>query len=449
MKIYKFGGTSVGSAENITKVIRIIDNHQRKIVVFSAMSGTTNALVSIIEYLKNNDTVLAFTAFREIIKKYISTSYDLLKTPLLIKHYHTFLQNYLQIFESIILEKINLKVENQILSFGEMMTVELIKNVLLEKNIHTVMLYAPDFIRLNEQDYPDYEYTQSQISAMLEKNSTSAIFITQGFICKNAQEEIDNLKRGGSDYTATILGAACDAKEIQIWSDIDGLHNNDPRYVDFTEPISELSYEEAEELAYFGAKVLHPTCIYPAKLKQIPILLKNTFHPDAAGTAIYNHNNISYNIKAVAAKDGITAIKIHSGRMFQVYGFLKKIFEIFEYYKTPVDMVTTSEVSVSVTIDNTSALTQITKELETLGMVEVYTGQSIICVVGNFKSDQKGIISEVLECINHIPLRMISYGASENNLTFLVNESMKTDALISLHKKLLQKNNLFLSFQKN
>jgi aspartate kinase len=323
------------------------------------------------------------------------------------------------------------------LSYGELITVELINCFLYDLNIKAVVLPSLEIIKLNENNNPDFPFVQNKLNFHLDQNVDNLLFIMQGFICLNHNEEIDNLKRGGSDYTATIVGSACNAEEVEIWSDIDGLHNNDPRHVSSTRAVDRLSYEEAEELAYFGAKVLHPTCIYPVKKKQIPVFLKNTMNPSAEGTHIYNFEK-SDGIKAIAAKDGIVAIKIHSGRMLQAYGFLKKIFEVFEHYKTPVDMITTSEVSVSVTIDNPSCLNQIVRELLELGSVDVFPEQSIICVVGNFKSDEKGIVSEVLKSIDHIPVRMLSYGASENNLTMLIGKSDKKEVLCSLHKKLFR-----------
>ena len=444
MKVIKFGGTSVGNSENIRKVVKIIQGKERKIVVFSAMSGTTDFLVCVINHLKLGHIENAKLIFKEIIQKYLITAYELIKRRNSINDYLLFLEKTCTNINHLITKPVTKTSENKILSQGELITVELIKYYLKEINKSVIVLPALEIIQLTEQDNPDYNLIENNINFYLEKHPDENLFITQGFICKNHYNEIDNLKRGGSDYTATILGSVTNSDEIQIWSDIDGLHNNDPRYVSFTKCVKQLSYEEAEELAYFGAKVLHPTCIYPAKIKKIPILLKNTMNPSAEGTRIYDFYK-SNGIKAIAAKDGLIAIKIHSGRMLLAYGFLKKIFEIFEYYRTPVDMITTSEVSVSVTIDNPNALTEIINDLSKLGTVDVFPKQSIICVVGNFKLEVKGIIAEVLQSIKHIPVRMLSYGASENNFSILVHETQKKEVLRSLHANLFSNNEIPIS----
>ncbi len=442
MKVLKFGGTSVGNADNIRNVVNIIRENGKKIVVFSAMSRTTDLLLSAVKNLKIGNEEKTMSIFKEISRNYIKTAYNLIQTKKILNEYLSFLEKTLCLHENIFKKLHTKNGENTIISIGEILTVELIKNYLLELNIKATILPALEIIKLNEQDSPDYDLIEKNINLFLKNTKDDNLYLIQGFICKNHHGEIDNLKRGGSDFTATIIGSVCMAEEIQIWSDIDGLHNNDPRYVSFTKSVQQLSYEEAEELAYFGAKVLHPTCIYPAKLKKIPILLKNTMNPSAKGTIIYDFPKDN-GIKAIAAKDGIVAIKIHSGRMLQAFGFLKKIFEIFEFYKTPVDMITTSEVSVSITIDNPRALQEVIKELRKLGTVDVFNEQSIICVVGNFKSEEKGIVVEVLKCIKHVPIRMVSYGASENNLSLLVQDVHKKEVLRSLQISFFPQNEMY------
>ncbi|HVA97850.1 MAG TPA: aspartate kinase, partial [Bacteroidia bacterium] len=304
-----------------------------------------------------------------------------------------------------------------------------------EKKINSVLLSALNFMRIDENEEPDLAYIEKNIKSELAKYPEKKLFITQGYICRNAFGEIDNLKRGGSDYTASLIGAAVYADEIQIWTDIDGMHNNDPRIVDKTYPIAELSFDEAAELAYFGAKILHPTCVLPAKNRNIPVRLLNTMQPEAKGTLISKKIS-GANIKAVAAKDGITAIKIKSGRMLLAYGFLRTVFEIFERYKTPIDMITTSEVAVSVTIDNTKNLEAIITELKQFGSVEVDSNQAIICVVGDFLAEKQGYALKVMESLKNISIRMISYGGSPNNISLLVNANQKNEALIALNKGL-------------
>jgi aspartate kinase len=321
------------------------------------------------------------------------------------------------------------------LAQGELLSTAMFHYYLEEIKIDSVLLPALNFMRINENEEPDMKYIEQNAASELAKYPASKLFITQGYICRNSFGEIDNLKRGGSDYTATIIGAAIRAEEIQIWTDIDGMHNNDPRIVKDTHPIAELSFDEAAELAYFGAKILHPTCILPAQVKNIPVRLLNTMQPDAKGTVITSKVS-GDSIKAVAAKDGITAIKIKSGRMLLAYGFLRSVFEIFERYKTPIDMITTSEVAVSLTIDNTKNLDAIVKELKEFCTVEVDSDLTIICIVGSFTAEKEGYALKIFDALKNIPIRMISYGGSENNVSVLVDTKLKNDALVALNKGL-------------
>lgn len=435
MIVLKFGGTSVGSPERIKELASLIQFPGKKIIVLSAMSGTTNSLVEIVNSLYKKEHKLAnkqISTLEDQYKKHVlelfsSDQYheigqELLKTHF--KHLRSFTEDMFTLFE-----------EKSVLAQGELLSTSLLYYYLKEQNIDSYLLSALDFMRITKEDEPDLDYIKENLQRKLESHGHHDIIITQGYICRNTYGEIDNLKRGGSDYSASLIGAAIEADEIQIWTDIDGMHNNDPRYVENTKPLSHLSFDEAAELAYFGAKILHPSSVLPAKNADIPVRLKNTMEPQAHGTLI--SGDISgEGIKSIAAKDGITAIKIKSGRMLLAYGFLRKVFEIFETYKTPIDMITTSEVAVSVTIDDVSKIKEIVHELEKYGMVEVETDLSIICVVGDFIAENKGYAVRIFDALRHIPIRMISYGGSRHNVSLLVQTNDKTDSLVSLHQKL-------------
>jgi len=435
MIILKFGGTSVGSAERMKALVNLIHDSQRKIVVLSAMSGTTNALVEICNQLYQKQHQAANEAIGSLEQIYINEVHKLYseeeyltKGKDLVKHHF----NYLRSFT---LDMFTANEEKAILAQGELLSTALFFFYLQETGINAELLPALNFMRIDGNDEPDLSYIEKHLKAELAKHERSELFITQGYICRNAFGEIDNLKRGGSDYTASIIGAAIKADEVQIWTDIDGMHNNDPRVVSKTHPIHELSFEEAAELAYFGAKILHPTCILPAQKRNIPVLLKNTMQPEAQGTRISNIEPAE-GIKAVAAKDGICAINIKSDRMLLAHGFLRAVFEIFERYKTAIDMITTSEIAVSLTIDNTKFLKEIVKELEDFANVDYEENQTIICIVGNIPKDKAGYGFKVLEAFKYIPLRMVSYGGSANNVSVLINSHHKKEALIALNEGL-------------
>ena len=435
MNILKFGGTSVGTAERMKALVQLISSPERKIVVLSAMSGTTNALVEIcnVLYKKESDNAnelinkLESTYVNEVDKLFSSLEFKTKGNDLIKNHF-----NYLRSFT---LDMFTVNEEKAILAQGELLSTALFYFHLQEINIPSALLPALNFMRIDENDEPQLTYIEKNLEVELNKYPRINLFITQGYICRNAFGEIDNLKRGGSDYTASIIGAAIKANEVQIWTDIDGMHNNDPRIVSKTHPIHELSFDEAAELAYFGAKILHPTCILPAQKRNIPVLLKNTMQPDAKGTRISNIN-AAEGLKAVAAKDGICAINIKSDRMLLAHGFLRAVFEIFERYKTSIDMITTSEIAVSLTIDNMKHLKEITKELEEFAKVEIEQEQTIICIVGNLPKNKAGYGFKVLESLKDIPLRMVSYGGSSNNISVLVNSIHKKDALVALNKGL-------------
>ena len=435
MIVLKFGGTSVGKVENIIQVARLINNDTRKIVVLSAMSGITDKLYEISYYHKLNQLVSANEVIEVVRTRFYSTAELLLTDTKMFDKFIRILDEKIIAINALIHNDYTEIIKNELIIQGELITSELVQVYLEQQKITSVLLNAVNFMSVNADREPNYMNIESRLKEELKKHEDAKLFITQGFVCLNHKGEIDNLNRSGSDFTATIIGSVINAVEIQIWSDIDGMHNNDPRFVDNTKCIQNMSYQEAEELAYFGAKVLHPTCIYPAKVKGIPVLLKNTLRPESTGTLISTITE-KVGIKAIAAKDKITAIRIQSGRMLLAFGFLSRIFEIFNQFQTPVDMITTSEVSISVTIDNTSNLDNIVKELQKVGEVEVVPDQTLICLVGNLGAETKGELSRILIALKDIPIRMVSYGSNSNNVTLLVNSEHKKQALQDLHTNL-------------
>ncbi len=436
MKVLKFGGTSVGSPQRMKDVAKLITSPQeQKIVVLSAMSGTTNLLVEISEYLYKKNPEGANTLINRMEATYLQHAEELYQTEEWKQQTRQFLQEefaYLRSFTKVHVTSFEEKV---ILAQGEIISTNMMTNLLLEQGVSAILLNALDIVRTDKNAEPDFNYIRQRITAALKDNPQQNIYIIQGFICRNAYGEIDNLLRGGSDYTACLLGAAIQAEEIQIWTDIDGMHNNDPRVVPNTEPVRQLHFEEAAELAYFGAKILHPTCIQPAKFAAVPVRLLNTLNPSAPGTIIDN-NFQQGKIKAVAAKDNITCIQIQSSRMLLAYGFLRKVFELFEVHKTPIDMVCTSEVGVSVTIDNPNHLSDIVDELKKYGTVSVDRDMVIICVVGDLDTQNIGFETLACKALQHIPVRMISYGGSNHNISFLVKAQDKARTLQALSETL-------------
>lgn len=435
MKVLKFGGTSVGSAQRMKEVAKLICDGEQKIVVLSAMSGTTNSLVEISDYLYKKNTDGANEVINSLEKKYYDVVDDLYAKAEYKKKGNEVVKSHFDYIRSFTKDIFTLFEEKAILAQGELISTALVTDYLQEIGINAILLPALDFMRIDKNNEPDATYIKQNLAFTLEKSGYADIYITQGFICRNSYGEIDNLQRGGSDYTASLVGAAIQAEEIQIWTDIDGMHNNDPRVVENTKPVSTLHFEEAAELAYFGAKILHPTCVLPAKLGNIPVRLLNTMDPKAAGTLISN-KQIKGEIKAIAAKDGITAIKIKSGRMLLTYGFLRKVFEIFESYETPIDMITTSEVGVSVTIDNSKHLSEIVDDLKKFGTVTIDKDMVIVCVVGDMAPENVGFQSKVVNAMKEIPVRMISYGGSNYNVSFLIKAEDKKNALVALSKNL-------------
>lgn len=433
MKVLKFGGTSVGSPERMGQVMDIITrDEESKIVVLSAVSGTTNALVQINEALYKRDKIEAENLINTLYDKYVVFVDELYATDAKKEVGTTIINKQFEIIKNTLTADFTDVEERLMLAQGELISTQLFHTFLAEKGLESELLWALDFMSIDEDDEPELPQITKKLSAILESKKSTKLFITQGYICMNHLNEVDNLKRGGSDYTASLVGAGASASEIQIWTDIDGMHNNDPRVVDKTRPIAQLSFSEAAELAYFGAKILHPATIRPAQKKNIPVKLLNTMAPEAHGTVIANETGPEQ-VKAVAAKDNITAIKIKSSRMLLAYGFLRKIFEIFEKYKTPVDMITTSEIAVSLTIDDDTHLKQIIQELEKIAKVEIDTDMAIVCVVGSF-AERKGIVRKVIDGLDDIPLRMISYGGSSYNISLLIKAQDKVRALQAINK---------------
>ena len=438
MIVMKFGGTSVGTPERMKSVAELITRSgEPTFVVLSAMSGTTNTLIEISDYLYKKNPDGANEVINMLEKKYMQHVEELYSTEEWKEKTRLFLAeefNYLRSFTKDLFTSFE---EKSIVAQGEVISTNMMVNYLHETGINALLLSALDFMRTDKNAEPDPQYIKEKLTAILKENEGYQIYITQGFICRNAYGEVDNLQRGGSDYTASLIGAAVNAEEIQIWTDIDGMHNNDPRIVDDTDAVRQLNFEEAAELAYFGAKILHPTCIQPAKYAGIPVRLLNTMQPDAEGTIVDNVI-MRGQIKAVAAKDDIIAIKIKSSRMLLATGFLRKVFEIFESYQTPIDMVCTSEVGVSVTIDNDAHLTSIVNELKKYGTVTVDTHMCIICVVGDLDWSNLGFETLATDAMKDIPVRMISYGGSNYNISFLVKEQDKKRALQNLSEKLFK-----------
>jgi len=435
MKIMKFGGTSVGTPDRMKALIPLITDNEQKIVVLSAMAGTTNNLVEIAELLYADNINEASQKNNNLRAKYHQVVEEMYDTEAYKKAGHELIDSHFEYIRNFTLRVFTKLQEKAILAQGELISTSLFYLLLQERNIKSILLPALSFMRIDKDGEPDAFYIEENIERELKNCQPENIIITQGFICRNAYGEIDNLKRGGSDFTASLIGAAVKASEIQIWTDINGLHNNDPRYVENTKVIRELSFEEAAELAYFGAKILHPSSVNPAREKNIPVRLKNTMEPDDVGTLITS-SSVLEDYKAVAAKDGISVLRIRSDRMLMAYGFLRKVFEIFEAYKTPIDMITTSEVAVSITIDNPEFLPQIAKDLKELGSVEVEEQQTIICIVGDFRTERTGSAPEIFEALNTIPLKMISYGGSPNSLSLLIDTSKKIEALKLLSQHL-------------
>ena len=430
MKVLKFGGTSVGSAARMRAVAKIITDNEPKIVVLSAMAGTTNLLLQMADYVRVENASGATDLLKDLETKYRIECQNL----------GIDFDGLLPLFKSLrrlCLKRYTPQAEKDIVSYGELISTTMMSTFLIQQGYDAFLLPALDFMRLNNDGEPDLYETEQLLRQQWNKAGQHTYVITHGFICRNASGQVDNLQRGGSDYTASIIGALLDVEEIQIWTDIDGIHNNDPRYVTGTQPVRNISFDEAAELAYFGAKILHPTCILPAKMHNVPVRLLNTLEPTAPGTYIDNHT-IQGTIKAVAAKDGIYALRVQSGRMLMAYGFLSRVFKIFEQYKTSIDLITTSEVAVSMSVDNNKHLDHIVDQLRNLGTVSVEDNMTIVSVVGDLRPGNKGLQAIVVQALRDIPIRMISYGGSNNNISLLIATEHKLQALQALSKYIFQ-----------
>ncbi len=434
MKVMKFGGTSVGRPERMHHIANLVVKEQEPvIIVLSALSGTTNSLVEIGEHISKGDRQSAKSAIEKLEAHYRSFVAELLKNEETIQKANNIIAEHFEFLNIILKISFSEALSKDILAQGELLSTKLFSVLLEEKGIEHVLLPALEFMTVDIYDEPQIGGIKIKLTQLLKQHAKKKLFITQGYICRNARGEVDNLKRGGSDYSASLIAAAINASVCEIWTDIDGMHNNDPRIVNKTLPVEQMSFEEAAELAYFGAKILHPASIWPAQQFNIPVKLLNTMKPEAKGTTITAEAG-SVGVKAVAAKDNIIAIRIKSSRMLLAYGFLRKIFEIFEKYRTPIDMITTSEVAVSLTIDNDSNLKEILKELEPFGTVEVDKTQSIVSVVGNQISLTEDMVKKLFGSIRHIPVRMVSYGGSPHNISLLVPAEFKTQLLQQLNK---------------
>ena len=441
MKVLKFGGTSVGSAERMQGVVKLITDGESKIVVLSAMSGTTNSLIEFTNYLRNGNVNGACEHSTYLLSKYMQTIKDLYRTEAGAKAATEKVNAIFAHLRDLAFKPLNDELEKEIVAQGEIISTNMVTIYMQEQGYDVELLNALDFMRLAVNGEPDLGYIREHLLPLVDFDKKGKIYITQGFICMNHEGSYDNLQRGGSDYTATLIGSAVNADEVQIWTDIDGVHNNDPRIVENTSPVRNLHFEESAELAYFGAKILHPTCILPAKLTGTPVRLLNTMDPTAEGTRIDNNLTRPGEIKAIAAKDNITAIKIKSGRMLLAYGFLRKVFEIFESYRTSIDMVCTSEVGVSVSIDDDKRLDDIVAELQKIGTITVDRNMCIICVVGDLNWENVGFEARAMEAMKDIPVRMVSYGGSNYNISFLVREEDKIRALRALSASIFDAKN--------
>ena len=434
MKVMKFGGTSVGKPERMHYIAKLVTSQaEPTLVVLSALSGTTNALVEIISEIEKSDRNAAKKHIDKLEQHYHGFIKDLVHETSAVQKANAIVVEHFEFLNIILKISFSEALSKDILAQGELLSTKLFSVYLGEKGIDHALLPALEFMSIDHYDEPQIPAIKSKLTQLLDQQKSKKLFITQGYICRNAKGEVDNLKRGGSDYSASLIAAAINASVCEIWTDISGMHNNDPRVVKKTIPIEQLSFDEAAELAYFGAKILHPASIWPAQQYNIPVKLLNTMEPEAKGTTIEEKAS-SVGVKAVAAKDNIIAIRIKSSRMLLAYGFLRKIFEVFEKYRTPIDMITTSEVAVSLTIDNATNLAKILKELEPFGTVEIDEDQTIISVVGNEISQTANIVKKLFESIQNIPVRMVSYGGSPHNISLLVPAAFKTQILQQLNK---------------
>ncbi|MGN6601602.1 MAG: aspartate kinase [Ginsengibacter sp.] len=438
MKIMKFGGTSVGKPERMAEIKKLITkDDETKIIVLSALSGTTNALTEISDALSKGDRGEAKTRIDALESHYQNFIVELLKDQSFFQKAKDVLAEHFEFLNIILKISYSEALNKDILAQGELLSTKLFSIFLNEQEIPHVWLPALEFMSIDQNSEPQVAVIREKLSKLLDANKGTKLFVTQGYICRNAKGEIDNLKRGGSDYSASLIAAAVDASVCEIWTDISGMHNNDPRVVKNTKPVSHLCFDEAAELAYFGAKILHPASIWPAQYFNFPVKLLNTMEPEAPGTLIERDAD-KEGVKAIAAKDFITAIKIKSSRMLLAYGFLRKIFEVFEKYQTSIDMITTSEVAVSLTIDNDTNLNQIIKELEMFGNIEIDHDQTIVSIVGFHIAKTENLLAKVFNSLKEVPVRMVSFGGSQHNISVLVSHEHKEKTLQLLNEGLFE-----------
>jgi aspartate kinase len=436
MKVMKFGGTSVGKPERMHEVARLVtSSDEPTIVVLSALSGTTNSLVAIGDAMAKGDKTQASELINKLESHYKQFIANLITDNELQQKATAVINEHFEFLNIILKISFNEALNKDILAQGELMSTKLFSIYLEEQHIDHAFLPALEFMSIDSYDEPQVPVIKSKLTEILDHHKDKTLFVTQGYICRNARGEVDNLKRGGSDYSASLIAAAINATVCEIWTDIDGMHNNDPRVVSKTVAIEQMSFDEAAELAYFGAKILHPASIWPAQMYKIPVKLLNTMQPTAKGTLIIEEAG-SKGIKAVAAKDGIIVVKIKSSRMLLAYGFLRKIFEVFEKYRTPIDMITTSEVAVSLTIDNGMHLAEIVKELDPFGEVEVVKDQTIIAIVGNQMAESKHVLADMFKSLSEVSIGMVSFGATPHNVSVLVPYTEKTKTLQLLNSGL-------------
>jgi aspartate kinase len=437
MVVLKFGGTSVGKPERMKRIAELVlGTPGRKIVVLSALSGTTNALVAIGDNLLAGQRAKAEEETAALEKHYQAFIKELYSSEPFYAVGREIVQRFFIFIRMLAAGQFDNKGYRELLAQGELISTELFYQYLQESKVNARLLPALYFMSIDENDEPELEKISERLNPLVDSLASIDIIITQGYICRNNRNEIDNLKRGGSDYTASLIGSAIRAEEIQIWTDIDGMHNNDPRIVKKTVPISELTFDEASELAYFGAKILHPSTIVPAQKYNVPVRLKNTMDEKAPGTIITGKTSSTGSFKAIAAKDGITAINIRSSRMLMAYGFLRRVFEVFENHKTSIDMITTSEVAVSLTIDNPTHLPSIENELKKFGTIGIDADQTIICIVGQKITEQPDVLRKIFDSLDGVPVRMVSCGGSTNNVSVLIKKQFKEKALNALNEGL-------------
>lgn len=435
MKVLKFGSAAIGSVDKIQAVASIVEKEKNNIIVLSSIKGTAETLAEISKYLYNKNQEGAFELINQLDDTYTSLISDLFETEEYRVKALKFIRWRIDYIRSFSKDLFTLFEERIVMSQGELISTDIFSFYFSERGTKAITIPALDFVRTDKNSVPDQDFLKEQLGPLLNVSEDVDLFMTQGYICRNVYGEIDDLRKGGSDYTASLIGSSLKLEEIQIWADVDVMQNNDSRYIKGTKAIRKLNFDEAAELTYFGEKILHPSSILPAKIANVPVRLKNTMNPDAEGTLISNDTDPGV-IKAVAAKEGITVIQVRSAKMLLAHGFLRRILEVFDDYQTPIDMLTTSEVGVSITIDDARRLRDITDDLKKYGTVSVDEDMAIVCVIGDLNWLNIGFESQIADALKDIPIRMISYGGSNYNMSFLVRKKDKEKSLNLLNNKL-------------